>query len=199
MTFNPNIPQPGDDLSDSQGDLLQNMGALDTSFGQNHYNFSDLTANNGKHKVIQTPNQGSHPATAAAEPAIYGMQDSANVGVIDYSRGPSSAVPSPITFLQSPATAIAVGPNSNTNVLDVTGLARGIFVLYAFASGQIASQIVAQSTIFWDGTTIRAFTVLAPAAPNLTIQVTGSIIQIRNGNSVQTWQIFWTLQCLRLS
>lgn len=53
MSFNPNIPQSTDDLSDSQGDLLQNNLALDASFGRDHLPFSNLTADNGKHKFVE--------------------------------------------------------------------------------------------------------------------------------------------------
>jgi hypothetical protein len=52
MTFDPNIPQPGDLQSDSQGDLLNNNIALDASFENDHTKFSDTTANNGLHKRV---------------------------------------------------------------------------------------------------------------------------------------------------
>lgn len=70
MVFLPNIPQPTDDQSNSQGQLLANNQQLDTSFSVDHYAFSDLTANNGKHKAIHLVNQ-SDPTTAAGEIAIY--------------------------------------------------------------------------------------------------------------------------------
>src|SRR5574338_194723 len=75
MSFNPNIPQPTDDLSDSQGDLLQNNLALDASFSRNHLPFSDLTASNGKHTFMEMVNRGSIPAPvpglAAGSGTIY--------------------------------------------------------------------------------------------------------------------------------
>src|SRR3990167_4213269 len=55
MVFKSNIPQPTDDLSDIQQDLLANNQQLDTSMGKNHYPFTDLTAANGKHKFVQMP------------------------------------------------------------------------------------------------------------------------------------------------
>jgi len=70
MVFLPNIPQPTDDQSNSQGQLLGNNQQLDTSFAVDHYAFSDLTANNGKHKAVHLVNQ-SDPTTAAGEIAIY--------------------------------------------------------------------------------------------------------------------------------
>jgi hypothetical protein len=64
MSFNPNVPQSTDDLSDSQGDLLQNNLALDASFSRNHTAFSDLTASNGKHKFVEILNSAGIPAPA---------------------------------------------------------------------------------------------------------------------------------------
>ena len=51
MSYNPNIPQGGDDPSQSQVQLLNNFGALDTIFAKNHVAFSDTT-NPGKHTKI---------------------------------------------------------------------------------------------------------------------------------------------------
>ncbi len=71
MTYNPAIPQPNDLLSDSQGDILQNFGAANTSFGINHYAFDDATVKNGKHKFVSLPVQIAAPATTAGEGALY--------------------------------------------------------------------------------------------------------------------------------
>lgn len=53
MPYNPLIPQPGDLLSDSQKDILDNFSQANTTMGINHYPFTDPTANNGKHKVVE--------------------------------------------------------------------------------------------------------------------------------------------------
>lgn len=71
MTYNPNIPQPSDNLSVSQGDLLTNFQTANTSFGKNHFPFDDLPVNNGKHKFSQYPAQGGAPATLTNEGALY--------------------------------------------------------------------------------------------------------------------------------
>jgi hypothetical protein len=75
MTFNPNVPQPNDLLSDSQVDILQNFSSSNTSFGINHYPFDDATINNGKHKFVQMPVQGSTPVIAAGDGALYTRTD----------------------------------------------------------------------------------------------------------------------------
>jgi hypothetical protein len=72
MTYNPNIPQPSDNLSDSQNDLLNNFQTLDTSFAVNHYQFSNATANNGKHKFCEMPIGILPVGLSANEATIYG-------------------------------------------------------------------------------------------------------------------------------
>ncbi len=71
MVFNPNIPQPTDYLSVSQQDLLGNNTALQAWSTVDHYSFSDLTANVGKHTKVTLPFLASGPSTAVGEDAIY--------------------------------------------------------------------------------------------------------------------------------
>lgn len=52
MSFNPSIPRPGDLLSESQVDLLQNNGSLNGSFSRNHIPL-DVSTNNGKHTFVE--------------------------------------------------------------------------------------------------------------------------------------------------
>lgn len=59
--FIPTIPQAGDNLDFSQGQLLSNNSGLDTVFGNDHYKFSDATTNKGLHKQVTFPLVGSTP------------------------------------------------------------------------------------------------------------------------------------------
>ena len=70
MVFKNNIPLPTDNLSVSQGDFLANNLQLDTSFGIDHYTFSDLTSNNGFHKKSTYP-VGADPAPVATTLITY--------------------------------------------------------------------------------------------------------------------------------
>lgn len=195
MSYNPNIPQPNDELSDSQPDILNNFGSSNTSFGIDHYPFSDLTVNNGKHNKVTTPLivGGIHPTTIAAEPKFYAMQDTVNIGVIQYSRGPSDAVPTPVTSLQSTAAAIVLASTATTNVLDFTGLPRAMATLSAFDSINISTGVVI-SNIFWNGT---IFQIGSPGTA-LKVQASGNIIQLKN-QTVTPMSIYWTLELKRLS
>lgn len=71
MTFNPNIPNAGDFLSDSQGQLKTNFTALNNSFSRNHVPFSTVT-NNGKHtfmEMVLTAGSINDPPTTSSLPA----------------------------------------------------------------------------------------------------------------------------------
>jgi len=63
MVYNPNIPNAGDLLSVSQGQLKTNFTAANTSFSRNHIPFSTAT-NNGKHTFIEMPIRAGIPAPA---------------------------------------------------------------------------------------------------------------------------------------
>jgi len=70
MTFNANIPNPGDFLSDSQGQLKTNFSALNTSFSKNHIPLTTV-ANNGRHTFVEMVNTAggqTTPPTTSARP-----------------------------------------------------------------------------------------------------------------------------------
>ncbi len=71
MGYNPNIPQPTDELADSQGDILTNFSAANTSSGINHYPFDNLTVNNGKHKYVQIPLKTTPPTSGTDEWTVF--------------------------------------------------------------------------------------------------------------------------------
>lgn len=205
MTYNPNIPLANDDLSDSQGQILANFNKANTSFGVDHYTFADLTTNNGKHNKVTTPAfvasppTSLPPTTAANEPIFYAFQDSAPVGVIQYSRGPSNAVPSPVTNLQSPAAAIVLAPGASTNVLDFTGLSRAICTLYALDfSGPNLTQVRSATIYFWTGAAFTAIS-LHSGTPSLTPNTTGNIVRLTNNSGNPMNGVYWTLTMQRLS
>ncbi len=199
MSFNPNIPQPSDELSDSQGDILTNFSTSNTSFGIDHYPFADLTANNGKHKWVTTPLTpgGTHPATAVNEPKLYGMQDTVPLGVIQYSRLGNNAVPSPVSNIESPATPIVLANLATTNVLDFTGLARAMGTVYVSDFGALGTPICI-GDFRYNGPIIGLkFSILNTfsgigTAP-FTVTQSGDILQIQNTSGLARNDVYWTL------
>jgi hypothetical protein len=199
MTFNPAIPTANQLLSNSQNDLLVNMTALDTSFGVDHYKFSDGTSNNGFHNTVTTPLiiGSAHPATVANIPKFYAMQDSANLGVIQYSRGPNSAAPSPVTILQSPVAAIVLVANTPVTVFDFTGLARAMCLFTAVGTSAISTAVSAYAAymVFWTGTTLILGTSLSSGGL-ITATVAGNVLKFQSAIAAGT-NAYWSLEFLR--
>jgi len=198
MTFNPNIPMPNDELSDSQGDIQTNFNQSNIIFGIDHYTFDNGTANKGKHTWVTTPLTpgGTHPVTAVNEPKFYGMQVTAPLGVIQYSRLGNNAVPSPVSNIESPATPIVLANLATTNVLDFTGLARAMGTVYVSDFGALATAICV-GDFRYNGTIIGLkFAILntfsGGSAPFTVIQ-SGDILQIQNTSGLARNDVYWTL------
>lgn len=77
MAYQANIPQPSDQLKDSQADLLANFQSINTNWEINHIGFNEGT-NAGKHYVVTLPEVGIVPVTAADEMMFYTDEDSSS-------------------------------------------------------------------------------------------------------------------------
>lgn len=69
MTYQPGIPLPSTDMSESQQDLLDNFTQLNTQFGNDHVAF-DETSNNGKHNkatMLEQATPATNPSLVPAE------------------------------------------------------------------------------------------------------------------------------------
>lgn len=64
MAYNNNIPQPGDQISQSQVQILQNFADLQTLIDVNHVDFA--SADQGKHKWVTLTQQSAIPPTGSA-------------------------------------------------------------------------------------------------------------------------------------
>ncbi len=72
MSFNPNIPQADDLISESQQQILDNFGQLNSVFDQDHVKYDDATvADRGKHKQSTYTELSADPATLVNENVIY--------------------------------------------------------------------------------------------------------------------------------
>lgn len=196
MAYIRNQPVAADDLDVSQPNLVVNTNGSDDSFGVNHYKFSDTTANNGKHNTVQTPIivGAVHPTTAANEPQFYAMQDYPAIGVLQYSRGGSDAVPSAVTYLQSPASAIPITSLGTINVLNFTGIASALCVVYIQDVSSSAQSPVAQ-VVSWNGSAFT-FKVLGTLG-TLQVGSSGNIVIITNASG-GTVNVKWSVQFLRI-
>ncbi len=198
--FLPNIPQPGDNLDFSQGQLLSNNQGLDTVFGIDHYKFSDATSNKGFHNKVTTPVFVAAPPTGlppvtTTNPIFYGFQQTAPLGVLQYSRGPNNAAPSPVTMLQSQAAGISLVVGASTNILDFTGIIRAYGTLY-FVDLDSFSLVNAISSvlIYWFGTGFIGASSVGSLGP----VAVGNMLTLKNNSGTNKTNIFWTLQFYRI-
>ncbi len=94
-TYDRNIPQPTDIISESQNQLLMNFMKIATSFERNHQSL-DGAPSDGKHTRLEMPEQTTPPETEANEGALYTAQG-ANMQTGLFWRGESNATPIQLT------------------------------------------------------------------------------------------------------
>jgi hypothetical protein len=123
MAYNQSIPQPSDKLRNSQSDLLANFAAIKTLVDINHVTFD--VADQGKHKFITFPQQGSTPSFLSGEMGLYNKlfqptttPASANQAQIYSHLQPASSGGSAVRPVEIPFTASSnstFAPNASTS------------------------------------------------------------------------------------
>jgi hypothetical protein len=76
MPYNANIPQPNDELSQSQDEMLNNFQSISALINVNHIDFNGATQ--GKHKWVSLPNQVLAPQALANELVLYTKEVNGN-------------------------------------------------------------------------------------------------------------------------
>lgn len=195
--FNPTIPTGLVKLSLDYKNVQNNFAQLDTSFGIDHYAFSNQTASNGFHNQVTLPKiaSGTHPTTSATNTIMYCMQDSTNLGLLNYSRGPSNAVPTPLTSRHSAAAGFNMNNNATVNILDATGLTLLFGTLFAMCSGTTSSATCID--VVWNNGAWAAST----NSFNFNFFNTtssGSQLKLKNVSGSNITGVFWTLKLERV-
>jgi hypothetical protein len=134
MAYNPNIPQPTDQLNQSQADLLANFQAIQTLIDVNHVDFA--SGDQGKHKWVTLPSQGATPPAgsgfAASElgayNAVYALTSQHELFINKTNQ---------VTVVQVPSTASVLSANSAPaqNSAGWTTLPSGIVLRWGNFSG----------------------------------------------------------------
>lgn len=156
--------------------------------------------NNGFHNKVTTPlfidspPTGDPPVTVA-NPVLYGYSIGAS-GMLQYSRGPNNAVPTPLTCLQAPAAGINLGVGATTDVIDFAGMPGVLAMVYAGNMG--ANPGVGIAFVTWNSATINQIIDLKPNQ-GITAQAFGSILRLENTSGLVLNPMVWTLQFLRIS
>jgi len=192
-TYFRNEPVATDDLDISQPFLMTNTNTADTVFGLEHYAFSNQTANQGLHNTVTTPPViGGTPATTA-NPIFYASAPTTLTGLLQFSRGPNNAVPTVLTELHAPPTGIVMLPNTQSPLLDFTGLPGCIVKVYAANETTIVGQNVAQeSFVAWNSLTFTRIVNYIDA--RMPVVSSGNILQLSNVAPFTLNPVVWTLK-----
>lgn len=113
-TYFNNIPQPNDDPSVSQGQLLANFGSLSSWVNIDHVDFASPDA--GKHAKVTFPVQGATPVFSGTEYGLFNQLD-------PFSATNQIYLSNPVTGQQVPFAL------SNLNTIGTTGVRNGYFYL----------------------------------------------------------------------
>ncbi len=205
MVYKQNIPQPADNLDDSQVDLLGNFQQLDVSFGIDHYKFSDLTSTNGFHNTVTTPAFVDNPATGlppvtVAIPKMFGFQFTVNTGILQFSKGPTTVPaeptpPTPLTSLQGKGAGYSINPGASINIFDFTGMPGVISKAYAFDTGANSAEYL----VCWNGGALTAVTRIGGSSVSLQFIAAGAVLTLKNASGGILAPVVWTLDFKRIS
>lgn len=202
MVYKPGIPQPLDMQDDSQVDMKNNFTQLDDTFDVDHVKFSDTTADNGRHKTVTFVQQSSAPTTAADQVKGYSLEPLAAIGTLEFSRGESDAVSTPVTGKHLSGT-INIPASTSVDVVDFAGATR---VMGIASASTVTGLTTGPDTCFYfvfDGTVVRTAQMGniggSGFSGSLSFIGSGTKLQIRNtsGGSAAS-NVTWSLNFLRV-
>ena len=213
--YTTNQPVATDPLSVSQTYLFNNTNALNTIYGFDHFAFTDDTNSRGLHQKVTTPLYSVAPAytppATVADPILYGYTPLDNTGatttnlpVIQWSRGVSNSVPTPLTSIQGPLAGDSIAIASAIPILDFTGISIAIFELFAFISNISTIGYQVSTTGCYNNTVIPPggsnFILIGPSiGSSLKAQSSGKVLQLfNNTGSAFTNTVYWTLRFIRI-
>lgn len=154
MSFNPNIPQPSDNLSVSQGNLLTNFSTINTYFGRDHFAFN-AGSNNGYHQQVNMPGKSSPPSAAISSGGvIWGktLTTSSNCGPA-WAMQSGTGYTVPVVYNIGSVSVTAGNSSTPNNVNNFSGIAQMMGMVYAFDLSNFTRTLI--SPFWWDGTNIN--------------------------------------------
>ena len=206
FVYQPGIPTGAFNLDQDYLNVQGNFQQANIVYGTDHYPFNNATPNQGFHNQVTTPIYVANPVTGlppvtAANPIFYAFQQTAPLGVLQYSRGPTNTTPSPVTNIYSQATGITLVNGAPINILDCSGLARATFELFVSYVNTISINGGSFYIINWTGSAFvfQTVTTAPSGSPALVISNSGNIIQLSNSTGAANFtNLFWTLKLVRL-
>lgn len=205
MTFTRNEPVATDFLSISQPKLQNNTNSSDDSFGEDHFSFSNLSGNSGKHNIIQSVQNTSHPS-ASIDTQTYSYMANANIPPLLYDLGGSipmgytPTVPTPLTNVYSPSTLFTLVGIGSVNLLDFTGAPYCSGKAIVTGINSLSQPFYMESYFFfYNSSNIKVGAIVADATTRSTIGFIGNVlIYAVNVGATTYTQLAWTITFNRI-
>lgn len=202
--YQPGIPTGTVQLDLDYLNIQGNFEQANIVYGTDHYPFNNATPNQGFHNVVTTPVFVDNPATGlppvtTTNPKFYAFQQTANLGVLQYSRGPTNAIPTPITCIHGGP--LNVPFNNPRTLFNFTGITRSFFTVYAGDSANLSDQTVIAVSGFWNvsGFSFPPQPATGVISSALFLTNAGAVLQISNQNALDaTISVYYTIRFNRL-
>lgn len=197
--YQPGIPTGTVNLDVDYLNIQGNFTQANVVFGTDHYPFDNATANKGRHNLVTTPvvvnnpPTGLPPTTASTYCRLYAFQQYAAMGILQYSRGPSNALPTPLTSLHGGPVSLAAA--ATTNIMDFAGITRASCNLVAFNDTNTSTKNPVNTTIIFSQGVLNVTT---GTPGSLSAAASGTILQLKNNTSGTLSNVYWTLQFVRV-
>lgn len=207
IPFNKNIPLIPTFKNVSQGNLLSNNIALNSTFGADHYAF-DAIANKGKHNQVTQVQAPRGIPTTLDDCKIFANTITENTALLQFSKSKSNNVPStPLTTIQSSTDVLTILAEQTEPIYDFNGLTRAIAVFYAYDNRDDSPDLMCEQVIFWykNQFITSAFNFDLTQSSKLVPGSSKSIFQLTNNQEADpdkpnknSVHIFWTIKFLRM-
>ena len=194
MAYTLNEPVATEFLSVSQPKLRNNTNGADTSFGTDHYAFSNLSANNGKHNIIQSVPVASHPTTTT-DTKTYSLVAQENIPPLLFTKGTSDVVATPLTRVNSASALFTFNPGT-IQLLDFLDApyCNGTVIFTGVNSSAVASMGM-YGFLFNTNSSSNTFGILTVGA--VTLSFIGTVLSMTNaGNAITNF--CWTIDFNRI-
>ena len=142
MAYSANIPQPADNISASQSDLLNNFQALKTYFALDH-NTWDAT-NAGLHKQVTIPNNSGADPGAAGTTGVYYAKTVSGV-VSPYFQ---NAVGASVLWRSASGNGLVTQTTGGTPSAGTMTLPNGIIMKWGYVAGAKNGTVISFSSAF---------------------------------------------------
>lgn len=198
--YQPGIPTGTVNLDVDYLNLQGNFQQANIVYGTDHYPFDNATPNQGFHNLVTTPPVVNNPpdalppATAAGILKLYAYQRYPAFGILQWSRGPSNAIPTPLTSLHGGPVSIA--SLATANIIDLAGMTRVMLMLSGFNDAPTSAEKKPLNAFvaFSQGTS----NVTAGGAGSMFAVMNGTVLGIRNATGTTAGSYYWTITFIRI-